>query len=202
MVSRIENLRLLYYPPNKSWHAPSSCIWAPDEIQLPEKISIATEYKTQRIFFQKVLGIRKPDVEMHILALQKHALEDPDKKSILGELKNICALNPVGSVLRAKLSQCKFLPVYRPSEGIEWMDSSDSFAIVDRKEYGDIFKNKINMLDFSLEEVHSINIILVGLGLEERYISRAVKEETKIGNGLLNDTLTKDLRRKAYGICR
>ncbi|ATZ46359.1 hypothetical protein BCIN_01g09700 [Botrytis cinerea B05.10] len=199
--SRIEEGKLLYYPPNKSWYAPSSCIWAPEDIQLPEKISIATEYKNRQSFFRNVLGVEKPSLEMHIVALQKRALENPDKHGILRELRNICALNPTAA-LRDKISKCKCLPVCRPSQEVEWMDSTDSFAIIDRKEHGDIFKNKINVLDFSLEEVHSVNQFLVELGLEGRYTSGAVKEGTKIEDGLLNDGLTKDLRRKAYAICR
>ncbi|TGO51966.1 hypothetical protein BOTNAR_0339g00020 [Botryotinia narcissicola] len=186
----------------RSWCAPSSCIWAPEEVQLPGKISMATQYKKQRTFFQNVLEIKKPDLEMHILALQKRALENPDKEGILREIKNICALNPTGNVLREKLSKCKCFPVYRPSEEVEWLESTSNFAIIDRKEHGDAFKNKINMLDFSLEEVHSINQFLIELGLEGQFTSRAVKEDTKIADGLLNDGLTKDLRKKAYAICR
>ncbi|TGO31378.1 hypothetical protein BPAE_0001g02500 [Botrytis paeoniae] len=200
--SYFEYKELLYYPQSRSWCAPSSCIWAPEEVQLPGKISIATEYKKQRKFFQDVLEIKKPDLEMHILALQKRALENPDKEGILRELRNICALNPTRNVLRDKLSKCKCFPVYRPSQIIEWMDSTGSFAIVDRKEHGDVFRNKINVLDISLEEVHSINQFLVELGLEGRFTSRAVKENTKIEDGLLNDALIEDLRRKAYAICR
>lgn len=148
-----------------------------------------------------MLGVEKPNLEMHIIALQKRALENPDKQGILRELRNICALNPTAA-LRDKISKCKCLPVCRPSQEVEWMDSTDSFAIIDRKEHGDILKNKINVLDFSLEEVHSVNQFLVELGLEGRYTSGAVKEGTKIEDGLLNDGLTKDLRRKAYAICR
>ncbi|TEY73343.1 hypothetical protein BOTCAL_0079g00080 [Botryotinia calthae] len=199
--SHIEEGELLYYPPSKSWYAPSSCIWAPEDIQLPEKISIATEYKNRQTFFRNVLGVEKPNLEMHIVALQKRALEDPDKEGILRELRNICALNPTAA-LRDKISKCKCLPVCRPSQEVEWLDSTDSLAIIDRKEHGDIFKQKINVLDFSLEEVHSVNQFLVGLGLEGRYTSRAVKEGTRIEDGLFNDALTKDLRRKAYAICR
>ena len=139
---------------------------------------------------------------MHILALQKRAVENPEKESILRELKNICALNPAADMLRKKLSDYKFLPVRRPSGEIEWMSSTGGFAIADRKEHRNIFKNRINMLDFSLEQVHSLNFFLISLGLEGQYMSRAVKEETKVRDGLLNDELTRDLRSKAYAICR
>lgn len=88
---------------------------------------------------------------MHILALQKRALEDPDKENILREPKSICELNPTKETIKEKLSNCKFLPVSRPCNGlgwVDWVDSTSSFAIVDRKEYSDIFRDKINMLDF------------------------------------------------------
>lgn len=149
-----------------------------------------------------MLDIKEPNLEMHILALQKCALENPDKEGILRELSNIYALSTSRNVLRDKISKLKCFPVYCPSQIVEWMDSTGSFAIVDRKEHGDAFRNKINVLDFSLEEVHSVNEFLVELGFEGRFTSRAVKENTKIEDGLLNDGLTKDLRRKAYAICR
>jgi hypothetical protein len=139
---------------------------------------------------------------MHILALQKRALENPEKESILREMKNICALNPSADVLQTKLSDCKFLPVRRSSGEIEWMASTSDFAVVDRREYRDIFRNKIDMLDLSLEEVHSLNLFLNCLGLEGRYMSRVVEEETMVRDGQPNDQLTNDLRRKAYAICR
>jgi hypothetical protein len=199
----IEKYKLVYYPKLKRWYAASSCIWAPDEIQVPHKICLASQYKQQRSFFHKVLEIEEPSVTMHITALQSRALEPkPNKDSILREVKNICALSPSTDLLNKELSDCKFLPVRRPDGGIEWLDRTGAFAIVDRREYADVLENQINILDLSLDEVHSIDFVLRGLGLEERYMSRAIEEETSVQAGLPDEPLTKDLRRKASAICR
>jgi hypothetical protein len=138
---------------------------------------------------------------MHILALRQKSLDNPDSQSILQEILNICALNPTPEAIR-KLSDCKFLPVRLPSGERRWLDYAGEFAIIDRREYGDLFLGKIQLLDFSLEEIHPLKLFLSYLGLAERYMSKAVKEETTVEGGSFSRSLTKDLRNKSYAICR
>ena len=82
------------------------------------------------------------------------------------------------------------------------MDRTGVFVIGDRREYGDVLKDQINILYLSLEEVHSIDFVLHGLELEERYMSRIIEEETNVQARLPDESLTKDLKRKANAICR
>ena len=192
---------LVYNPKNQSWYSPSLCIWAEDQIQLPGKISIATTYKQLRSFFVNTLSVRQPNLRMHIHSLKQKALENPDKGEIMQEMLNICAFKPKPKSLE-ELSACKCLPVKLRSGTIDWQDRSGEFAIIDRREYGELFSGRVNFLDLSLEEVHSLRSLLVGLGLEDRYTSKAVKETTAVQGGLVNERLTNDLRRKAYAICR
>jgi hypothetical protein len=184
------------------WHSPAICIWAEDRIQLPGKISLATTYKEHASFFRNILGLKKPSLEMHILALVEKSSDNPNKESILQEMRNICALDPKPENLQPKLSDCACFPVRKHSGEIEWLNSSKSFAIVDRAEYGQIFRDKIKTLDFSLEEVHSVSILLEGLKLETKYLSEAVTEETRVEGSVAHADLTRDLRRKAYAITR
>jgi hypothetical protein len=139
---------------------------------------------------------------MHIHALSEKALFSPEKHSIQQEMRNICALNPKPGDLWAKLSSSKCFQVRKPSGEVEWLSCSGAFAVVDRTDYGTIFRDKIATLDFSLEEVHSIKAFLQGLKLEPKYLSNAVKEETRVEGGVFNAELTNDLRRKAYAIAR
>ena len=90
----------------------------------------------------------------------------------------------------------------KPSGEVEWSSCSGAFAVVDRTDYGNLIRDKIATLDFSLEEVHSIKVFLQGLKLEPKYLSNAVKEETQVEGGVFNAELTNDLRRKAYAIAR
>ncbi|KAF2499755.1 hypothetical protein BU16DRAFT_504059 [Lophium mytilinum] len=192
---------LVYNYHSRTWHNPSSCIWAEDEIRLPGKLSIATMYKTLKPFFLGVLRITKPSLEMHISALKEKASTNPDKYSIFREILNICAFDIPFKALES-LRNCKCLPVKLSSGTTEWSDCSKDFAIVNRRDYSQTFAGRINVLDFSLEEVHSLKPFLSGLGLEERFLSRAVREETTVQGGSKDERLTADLRKKSYAICR
>lgn len=139
---------------------------------------------------------------MHVLALAQKAVDNASKDTLLQEMMNICALNPTTTSLE-KLEGCKCLPVRQRSSGrVVLMDRSAEFAILDRREYGEMFDTKINILDFSLEQVHSLTPFLRAFRLQDRYISLLVKEETKVQNGSLNQGLTHDMRKKAYAIYR
>jgi hypothetical protein len=140
---------------------------------------------------------------VQIDVLRGKARQTPDKKDMHQEMVNICAFNPKAADLKCLLD-CKCLPIRRESGEINWIhcESSEDFAIVDRRTYGAVFENKINMLDFSLEEVHQIREILVGLGLEHKFLSEAVKEDTYAEGGVILQRLTADIRRKAYAIAR
>lgn len=138
---------------------------------------------------------------MHIRALQQRVMENANREDIIREMMNICALGPDPKEIEA-LSDCKCLPVKLPSGETKWLNKHANFAIVDRREYGDVFRGKISMLDLSLEEVHSLKVILLGLGLHRFYTSIAVQETTSVQGGLINESLTESLRKKAYAICR
>jgi hypothetical protein len=138
---------------------------------------------------------------MHIVSLKQKAEDEPNKATIFQEMLNICALNPTSEVLRT-LEGCKCLPVKTQSGATVWYACSTDFAIVDRREYGAMFDGKIRILDFSLEEVHSLRPFLLALGLEERHLSIAVKENTTAQDNDLHARLTRDLRKKAYAIYR
>lgn len=138
---------------------------------------------------------------MHISSLKQKVLENRDKQDIIQDMKNISGFEPKPESLK-ELYSCKCLPVKLPSGEVRWLDKSGEFLIQDRREYGEIFRNKASFLDFTLEEAHSLKLLLVGMGLEKRYTSNAVRETTAVQDGSFNPCLTKDLRRKAYAICR
>jgi hypothetical protein len=200
--SCFQTQEMIYSPTTMRWHLRTSCVWAPNDIQLPDKVSLATDYGSQKLFFQTVLGIKKPSLEMYMVALQKRALQDPDKESVIRDIQNICALNPDPRILQDKLQSCEILPVRHPTGQVEWMASTADFAITDHREYEKLLKDQISILDFTLEEVHSLKIFLHGLGLGQRYLSEAVEEETRVRDGVVDVQLTQDLGRKAFAICR
>jgi hypothetical protein len=199
--THFESNQLVYNPADNSWHGPSKCVWAENQIQLPGKVSLATWYKDHQSFFCVMLGVQKPNLAMHISALRNKVLDTPTTTEVMQEMLNICALNPSVQSLKT-LADCKCLPVRLTSGEIQWMASSEDFAIVDRREWGEKFENKIKLLDFSLEQVHRLSPFLHGLNLGHRYLSKMVKVDTNVEGGSLHQKLTHDLRAKAYAIAR
>jgi hypothetical protein len=139
---------------------------------------------------------------MHIASLIEKSSGSPDKETILQEMLNICALNPKVEILKAKLMDCRCFPVRNLSGEIEWLESTKRFAIVDRADYAGMFRDKVNTLEFTLEEVHSVKVLLLGLDLEKKYLSNAATEETEVEEAMADSLLTADLRSKAYAITR
>jgi len=164
--------------------------------------SLASTYKEQLSFFRDILSIKKPSVEMHIASLIDKASENPDKSDILQEMRNISVLGCNSDTLRSKLLGCSCFPVRKPSGDIEWLSHASEFAIVDRTAYEILFRDKIQMLDFTLTEVHSVKEMLYGLGLEERMLSRSITEETQAEESSPDLALTESLKSKAYAITR
>ena len=125
---------------------------------------------------------------MHINALVQQTADSSDKHVLLQEMVNICAFDPTRDDLK-RLDNCKCFPVRSQPGIVNCISRSTDFAIIDRREYGALFTEKLNMLDFTLEEVHSIRTFLNGMGLEERYLSKAVKPKTSAEGGSLNQEL-------------
>ena len=81
-------------------------------------------------------------------------------------------------------------------------DDSVEFAIVENTVHRDAFNNKINVLDFSLEEIRDTRPLLLAMGLEERFSSKLVKEVTDVKGGSQHRKMTRDLRIKSQAIVR
>jgi hypothetical protein len=200
--SSFDSNGLIYSAKTNSWRSPSSCVWAHHRIELPGKLSLASEYKGLDRFFIDLLGVPKPSLHMHVMALVQKSENNASKDAILQEMMNICALGPTCESLKS-LSDCKCLPIKEAETGqVVLMDRSAHFAILDRREYGEIFNNSIKMMDFTLEQVHALSPFLKALSLENKYISRQIKEKTKVLDGSFHSRLTDDFRSKAYAICR
>ncbi|KIW01104.1 uncharacterized protein PV09_07391 [Verruconis gallopava] len=201
--NRFQSERLIYHPQVNSWHSPTDCVWAEDHIKLQGKVSIATEYKESEYLFVEILNIVEPTLEMHVRALADKALLPRAKKEMFHEMRLICAFDPKPDQLES-LRNALCLPIRTVDKRLEWVRPSfEDFVIVDRKEYGDMFEGKVNVLDFSLEEVHQLRTFLIALDLGRRFMSEAVEEKTRVSGELrLDNDLTREMQRKAYAICR
>ncbi|KAF1808780.1 hypothetical protein P152DRAFT_452583 [Eremomyces bilateralis CBS 781.70] len=199
--NRFESDKLVYNFQDQTWHSPSTCVWANDTARLPQKFSVATEYFAQKPFFRAVLGIEEPKLPLYIQSLKQEASESPSSDSIKQLIRNICQFGPTASDLTI-LFDSKCFPVRLPDGTLAWMNGKEDFAIVDRQEYETLFRGQLKTLDFSKEEVHEMEVFLIGLGLQKRYLSGTVAAETTASRSSIDHSMTTELRRKAYAICR
>jgi hypothetical protein len=74
------------------------------------------------------------------------------------------------------LAEAKIIPVNLGNAPSKLQSSKSDFFIRDRQKFADAFEGKALMLDFTLKEAHMLQPFLHWMGLENRYMSRAVKE--------------------------
>lgn len=102
------------------------------------------------------------------------------------------------------IRQAKVFPVRYPTGTVVLSSVSVDFAIGDRDKLRTMFRDKVALLDFEMEEVRRLRPLIEWLKLQDRYLSNSVEESTFI----LSDserpisTPNRDLRRKAYHIAR
>jgi hypothetical protein len=103
-----------------------------------------------------------------------------------------------------KATLCRVFPVNLPDGRTQLLTALDSFAIVDRQHYALYLKDKIKVLDFSMDEVRNLKPFIKWAGLTERYLSRLVVERTVVEDDLcaMDKPLTRDLVRKAGAFVR
>jgi hypothetical protein len=67
-----------------------------------------------------------------------------------------------------------------PDGSAQPLTALDDFAIIDRQHYADALKNKIKILDFTLEEVRRLRPLIELAGLTDRYLSRSVVDPNSV----------------------
>jgi hypothetical protein len=192
----------IYAPSTEQWCAPTSCLWA-ESTSIVDKLAIAAEYPDLKTFFVDNLQIDTPNVEMYIRELQR--LEEEQGNASLERVKELISeinlREPRSEQLQPLLS-LHILPVKDRKGSTKLKTPTDDFAIVDRLEYGDAFKGKLHTLDLTLEEVHTLRHFLKAMELEDRYMSRAVKEDTNVRGGSEDLALSNEFRERARAIYR
>ena len=188
--------------PEAKWYPLSACLWT-NETQIPGKAAIAGQYADLQDFFVNYLGVEEPSIDTYIEELELLIADgsSPPGKKLKTILKAIGSRKPQKSVLdRLKLR--RFLPVWGVDGALSLKGVMDDFVVVDRKKYGDIFRGVIPSLDFSVEEVHGLESMILALGLSDRYMSQTVRETSSARDSLLEPVLSREMRHKAYALFR
>lgn len=84
------------------------------------------------------------------------------------------------------------------------MSARDEFAIVDRQQYANAFAGKVKILNFTMEEVHRLRLLIEWAGLKGRYFSNLVVERTHFEKQQRTEDryLTRTFASKAHAFTR
>ncbi|RYP78352.1 hypothetical protein DL771_000537 [Monosporascus sp. 5C6A] len=161
-----------------TWCKPSQCLWSrPTPIR--GKVNLSTEYNPSfEKFFVDILGVRRLDASI-----------------VYSELLAL-------SAEEATVTHRPILPVRGVDGRVSLQTKNEAFAIVDRKRLGGIFRDDIPFLDFTTNEICQLKPLLVWASLEDRYLSRLVRETSALESRRTFSISEprQDIRRKARGI--
>ena len=149
--------------------------------KLKGRVSLNVEYERFKELFVDFLGVRPIDLSMAIDELQETgnrrlATADELKESIW--TVNSLLLREEGHREPGNLPEAKIFPIKYPNGAIERVSISTDFFLVDREPFRRHFEASLKFFDFTLEEVSRLYPFIEWTGLEERYLSRHVKEFT------------------------
>lgn len=197
-----ESKGLIYVPSQIKWYPPSSCIWV-KSTRITGKVAIASEFPQLEDFFIRTLGVEQASKSTFIMELETLCRVEPHPfipriKELLWEINS---WRPSKSDLAA-LKPLSFLPVKEPEGELCLRKITDTFVLFDRMGHVDIFKAKVANLDFDMEDLRSLRPIISALGLDNRYTSRLVEENSRAQHAILETSLSRDLQLRAYAIFR
>ncbi|RHZ43626.1 uncharacterized protein CDV56_101060 [Aspergillus thermomutatus] len=203
ILSKFTERKLVYLLAERAWLAPESCVWA-DALKIGAQYGISAVYPELESFFRGPLNVQTPTAATYLEQLRRLASDEVvDIGAVKAAIYDLNGLRPGSDELRG-LSHIKFLPVAMPNGTVEILKPTDTFFIADRIEYLSAFRDKVPILDFSLEEVRCLHQLLGRIGLEDRYMSTAVLEKTVVGQPSHEHcpSETRELRKKATHIYR
>ena len=79
---------------------------------------------------------------------------------------------------------------------------SVDFSIVDKPRYRGIFDGRVHLLDFSEDDFWRMQHFLIACGLQNRFMSVCVEEQTAVEDAIASRTLTKQVQTAAYAFLR
>jgi hypothetical protein len=168
-------------------------------------VTLNDHYDELRDFFVDKLGVKTLTLRMIY-----DELCNVSPQRGVDELKNI--IWSLNALLQTELDQldpeplrkAHIFPVRYPNGGVSLLSADTEFAIVDRDHLAARFRDRIKLLDYTLEEVRRLKPFLQWANLEQRYLSASVKEITSFQGGPTRPISlpNRNLNHKAHALLR
>lgn len=191
---------------HSSWHKPSECLWS-STTRIEGKIAINSQYEDLKSFFVESLLVKPVDLKMvydELLNLASRENVSIEEVKNLLRVFNSQLFSEKTDLNPGKLLQRKIFPVRGPDGEASLQTSRENFVIIDREGGCSDFRELLQTLDFSLSEICRLRPFITWAGLENRYLSKLVKEVSRLEGGVAQpiSRLRRAVRMKAYGLLR
>lgn len=187
------------------WVKPSECLWS-SATEVREKVNLNNHYDDDlEDFFVTLLGVSRLTIDMVY-----DELHGVDRTTTVDQVKNL--LRTMSALLETempkqkskKLLKKRILPIRYPTGGVSLVSTEIEFAIADRRQLEQIFRDKIKMLDFTLSEVYQLKPLLDWMKLGDRFLFNLTKESSVVNPELsypVSDPV-RQIRKKAHALTR
>lgn len=115
-----------------------------------------------------------------ILEVGQNVKEISHVKQLLWLLNESILKKSPPSISPFQVKSCRIFPVRMQDGTVQPMTEFTEFYINDRPRYADALGDKINVLDFTVQEAHRLKPLIEWLNLTARCLSKAVTEKTSV----------------------
>jgi hypothetical protein len=191
-----------------SWHRTEECLWSAGA-GVQGLVNLAQVYDHDlEAFFVESLQVTRLTVRLvydELLSLgDKQTTAEHAKQQLLA-FSSLLREETLGEApAPAPLLEKPILPIRHQDGKVLLLPASTGFAIIDRAGPMAQFRDVVKTLDFTMEEVHDLELFIRWAGLGHRYLSRMVEEVPDLGSGekFRVSEPRYDLKKKAHGLVR
>lgn len=189
----------------KYWYSPRDCLWSVTT-EIKGMRNISNLYEDLFVFFVDFLGVPTLTLEMVVDKLIEQGTSVEEIKETIWQV-NAFLQSDQDHPNSSQVLNGNVFPIRNPNNGdlVELRSSKTDFVIADREPLLKLFSDRAKRLDFNVNEIHRLEPFLRWTGLENRYLSRSVKEITALGNDDSSKHLMssdRDIALKAHGLLR
>lgn len=189
----------------QGWYKTGQCLWS-STADIQGKVTLNGHYEDLEDFFLEVLGVKTLTAQMAYDGLKQTTPDAPVArvKNTIESFSSLLRVEPNRHLDPGKLLQAAFLPVRYPDGSVALRSTEVDFAIVDREYLGELFRGRVKLLDYSLEDVRRLTPFLQWAGLEHRHLSRCTREITSASSEARRSIKMRSrrLKSKAHAILR
>ena len=199
---------LIYVPGNSAsaWYKSSDCLWSA-ATHISGRVALSNDYPDLRDFFVTMLGVPNLTLQMVFdeiknMDAQKVSVDEiKDKLLVLNSLLKSETSHPDFG----EISKREIFPVRKGFQTPQLVSVATDFALIDRQPLYESFAAKDALfLHFDLDDIRHLEPLINWAGLQERYLSISVRENSSIEGSNVTplSKRSREISTKAHGLLR